>query len=120
MALRLLTLGVRAIRVGRPEKVRSAIEDMTLEAEVKKEREKREFNKSNVLDTESQKSDDQRANGKGASAKGPANPKAGAKGKGSQLMADLGDDAAGEAAAKSFEERRARTKEEFALQMKIL
>ncbi|CAE7819709.1 Upf1 [Symbiodinium sp. CCMP2592] len=104
--------GVKAVRVGRPEKVRSVIEDMTLEAEVKRLKEQESADRSGKGDADgNSEATGQRSlpGGKGK-AGGKFGGKSGMKG---------GEDF-GEAAARHFEDRRAQNRQDFELQMKIL
>ncbi|CAJ1370949.1 unnamed protein product [Effrenium voratum] len=101
--------GVKAVRVGRPEKVRSVIEDMTLEAELKRlkeaERERGE--------------DDEESKGSAGTFPGKGGKSGGKFGKGKFGGKGHGEDA-GEAAARHFEDRRAQNRQDFELQLKIL
>ncbi|CAK9006786.1 Regulator of nonsense transcripts 1 homolog (ATP-dependent helicase UPF1) [Durusdinium trenchii] len=96
-----------AIRVGRPEKVRSVIEDMTLEAELKRLKESEEGDRGTLEE------DQERAvPGKG----GKSGGKFGKFGKSGKS----GDVDLGAQAQRHFEDRRAQSRQDFELQMKIL
>eukprot|EP00434_Breviolum_minutum_P017449 symbB.v1.2.015400.t1/scaffold1149.1/size164316/3 len=75
--------GVKAIRVGRPEKVRSVIEDMTLEAELKRFKEQQQPEESK--DGDKEKDDDQEFK-QGAGKGGKMGGKFGKFGKGKGLL----------------------------------
>ncbi|CAE7495639.1 upf1, partial [Symbiodinium natans] len=106
--------GVKAVRVGRPEKVRSVIEDMTLEAEVKRLKDQEAVDRSAKGDSSAEDNAQRAAQGGKGKPGGKFGGKFGMKG-GFAPGEDVG-----EAAARHFEDRRAQNRQDFELQMKIL
>eukprot|EP00930_Biecheleria_cincta_P078115 TRINITY_DN6550_c0_g1_i1.p1 TRINITY_DN6550_c0_g1~~TRINITY_DN6550_c0_g1_i1.p1 ORF type:complete len:1621 (-),score=390.88 TRINITY_DN6550_c0_g1_i1:199-4500(-) len=109
--------GVKAVRVGRPEKVRGVIEDMTLEAELKR------LKLEQAAEGEGGEDEDGKKHGLKAGGKtGPCGKSAGKGpvfGKMGMGMPAFGEDL-GEAAMRNFEDKRAQSRQDFELQMKIL